>query len=211
VTGAAVALNTVEADNERIAITRIGRATFDNLRAKSTAAGTVELVRLVSSPTFERMPELLPAVTRTLTEEQTLDRATVLKAGETFNQPGFGEGLARLRSAQPELVDKTVLDGLKSSKDLAGLDRLGATLPADKLAGLTKTNIKTLTESGELAKLDRPGARLPGARLDEIGKVAVNDAPASPVVRTPLKPTAPKVRKPAAAKRSTTIKKGRTK
>jgi hypothetical protein len=177
VTGVAAAVTAPERDVERDVVRRVGKAKFDNLREKATTPAASEMVKLMSSPTFERAPELLPAVVKSLENEKNLDRAAVMRVAADFNRPGFGEGLARLKQAQPGLVDKDMVDRLASTRALSGLDRLAAALPDDQLALIDKDALQELAASGELSELAAPGATLSAARLATLQKAKEKTAP----------------------------------
>jgi hypothetical protein len=189
VTGTPAALVTTERNVEADLIERIGPARFDSLRGRATALGASEMVNLLSSPTFERVPELLPAVLGQLESAETLDRADVLRVAEAVNRPGFGEGLTRLREANPQALDPAVVAEVANSGGIDGLDRLGATLPADRLAALDRTAISNMASSGELSRLS-PAL---GASLLTRPRVMPRAAvPARPAVARPGRRKQPK-------------------
>ena len=101
----------------------------------------------------------------------------MMRVAADFNRPGFGEGLARLKQAQPALVDKDMVERLASTRALAGLDRLAAALPDHQLALIDKDALQELAASGELSELAAPGATLSAARLATLQKAKEKPAP----------------------------------
>jgi hypothetical protein len=141
--GTRVSLVRNEVDTERGVTDRIeelGATTeFNRIRNRATSAANAEMVALLSSPRITRSPVLATIALRELDTAESLDRTTVLKVGEKFADPQFGEGVARIERANPEITtNKTVVRNLAASRSLADLDRIARTTPEREMEGLAE-------------------------------------------------------------------------
>jgi hypothetical protein len=136
VIGVSTTLTGDEADRERGMSQRLAdlgaTPAINRIRQRATAPANAEVVALLSSPKISSSPILTTAAVRELENTENLDRSAVLKISEKFSDPHFGEGVARLEQANPELrSNKSIVRNLASSESLKEIDQIArSTHPA---------------------------------------------------------------------------------
>lgn len=153
---------------------------YEAIVSRSTAMATAELTSFLASPLMLRGSEAaVKAVVTELEKAEGLDSRKVMKVAERFSEPGFGEGLARLKKAGEAFSSNTqVMDNLIKSGKLPELDRLSRSLPEEAFADLSRE----LAEAGagsEAEAVERV------ARVIE-DKVGTTEQPSGPVVSRPI-------------------------
>ena len=110
---------------------------FETLRARTTAVAGADLVNLLASPKFETSPTLRRGALEELEAVETLDKASVQAVVERFSETGSGEGLARLESETPALVEPEVSAVVSSTMLVPELDALARRLARPQLRELS--------------------------------------------------------------------------
>jgi hypothetical protein len=109
-------------------LTDLGLASrFRTLASRGDVFANASMTRLLASPTFES-PVLASAALRALESRDKLDAAAVEEVAAEFSRPGTGEGLRRLATLEPGLLDQPgAVDRLVTSGRLLEVDRRLAT------------------------------------------------------------------------------------
>lgn len=107
-----------------------------NIKRRGTVSAEAEVMNLFSSPVMLNGSSIaVKAAVNEITNLGTVDRASVLKISERFTGASFGEGMARLESADPSLSDnKKKLDIVAGSGKLPELDFIAKSLPPREFA-----------------------------------------------------------------------------
>jgi hypothetical protein len=164
---------------ERVASLKLNKR-FNALLSRGTSSAKAEVTALMASPLLrEGSATVIKAVVAELEKVETLDSVAVMKVGERFSQPSFGEGLARVEKSEAVAGNNRVVENIAKSGLLPELDRLSLTLPPEELKALTD-------------ELAAAGGTSDAAAVERVAKVitdktaAVTAKPSGPVVTRPM-------------------------
>jgi hypothetical protein len=97
-------------------------ARLTTLLGNATSTARADMVKLLASEKFNT-PVLAQAALTKLEAAPKLDAMAVAQVAVQMNKPGFGDGIARLTTARPDLIaNKAFVQKLAASPDLAALD-----------------------------------------------------------------------------------------
>lgn len=101
------------------------------LRGRATSGGLRVLTAALSAPKVTASPLLTEAVITRLEGAEGLDSGAALRATELFQDPKFGDGIARIEAARPDLRAGDTVKRLLDTGALRDLDRLGSSVADD--------------------------------------------------------------------------------
>ncbi len=101
------------------------------LRGRATSGGLRVLTAALSAPKVAASPLLTEAVITRLEGAEGLDSGAALRTTELFQDPKFGDGIARIEAARPDLRTGDTVKRLLDTGALRDLDRLGSSVADD--------------------------------------------------------------------------------
>ena len=104
---------------------------YRTLRDRATSGGLRVLTAALNAPKVAASPLLTEAVITRLESAEGLDSGAALRATELFQDPKFGDGIARIEAAQPDLRTGDTVKRLLDTGALRDLDRLGSSVADD--------------------------------------------------------------------------------
>ncbi len=132
------------------------------LRGRATSGGLRVLTAALSAPKVAASPLLTEAVITQLEGAEGLDSGAALRATELFQDPKFGDGIARIETARPDLRTGDTVKRLLDTGALRDLDRLGSSVADD---------IKLRDAAGAVVAVATSNKRDRAAKLAAINKV----------------------------------------
>ncbi len=130
-----------------------------NIKRRGTTSAEAEIVNLFSSPVMLNGSSIaVKAAVNEITRLETVDRASVLKISERYTGASFGEGMARLETADSSLSEnKKKLDIVAGSGKLPELDFIAKSLAPREFEKfseeLSETATGTSASSDKVAEL----------------------------------------------------------
>ena len=130
-----------------------------NIKRRGTTSAEAEIMNMFSSPVMLNGSKIaVKAAINEITSLETVDRASVLKISERYTGANFGEGLARLETADSSLSEnKKKLDIVAGSGKLPELDLIAKSLAPrefEKFSGeLSEVATGTSASSDKVAEL----------------------------------------------------------
>ncbi|MCP4378556.1 MAG: hypothetical protein GY794_20565 [bacterium] len=141
-----------------------------NIKRRGTTSAEAEIMKLFSSPVMLDGSKIaVKAAVNEITGLETVDRASILKISKRYSGSNFGEGMARLETADSSLSEnKRKLDIVAGSGKLPELDLIakslaprefekfseelsetatGASASSDKVADLIDSKLKSMDSS----------------------------------------------------------------
>jgi len=157
---------------------------YNALLDRATTSASAELTALLASPLMLKGSAVVVRAALTDLEKiETVDSLTVMKVAERFNDPGFGEGIARLESSNNEAftADSAVMETLARTGRLPELDTLSRTLPEKEFKALTAELVEAASSDAETPARIEKVTKVIDAKAANSNRVRIGPVVSNPV------------------------------